>query len=126
MKHYSRGAWKTLNKLIGQTKTMSSPTEISADSIARCLVNNGKFKDHNRIFRHYVKVKLNKPWKTQYPVGEKDVDLRTNFNEEELKTAGQTMKPGKAPGPDNLHPEFVYASALKRINDFLAALTYIL
>ena len=34
------------------------------------------------------------------------MDLCTNFNKEELKTAIQTMKPAKAPRFDNLYPEF--------------------
>ena len=45
-------------------------------------------------------------WKALCPAGKEDVNLCAYFNEEELKTAMQTMKQEKVPGPDKLHPEF--------------------
>ena len=66
---------------------MTSPTKISANSIAQCFVNNAKFKDHNWTFTHYVNVRLNEAWKAAYPAGKEDVDFCENFIKQELKIA---------------------------------------
>ena len=53
---------------------MSSPTEISANSIARCLIINEKFEDCNRTFIYNSNVKLSEAWNALYLAGTEDVD----------------------------------------------------
>ena len=42
-----------------------------------------------------------------WKVDSKDVDMSTPFTTEELVEALTSMKAGKAPGPDDIHPEFL-------------------
>ena len=53
---------------------------------------------------HYsVNQKLKEAWNALSV----DQDLTSEFTIEELVAAMKTLKPGKSPGPDNIHPEFI-------------------
>lgn len=56
----------------------------------------------DKNFTMHVNRKLKETW--NFPSA--DQDLCNDFTTEELMSAIKTLKAGKAPGPDNLHPEF--------------------
>ena len=104
MKHSSRQAWSTLNKLTGRKHNRSSgPTcAVSPNAVASCLVSNGKFKHPDRSFTKAVNVELRNAWNA--PTA--DANLTSDFTLSEIASAVKALKSGKAPGPDKLHPEF--------------------
>ncbi|XP_013401836.1 uncharacterized protein LOC106167580 [Lingula anatina] len=73
-----------------------------ANHIAKCLIENGKFPAPNKKFISKVNRELKEAWNC--PTA--DQDLCHDFFTDELRTAIQALKLGKAPGPDSLHPEF--------------------
>ena len=102
MKRSSRRAWKTINKLTGRKNVSPNPNSISPNAVASCLLNNGKFKNPNRQFTREVNHQLKEAWNSP----SEDQNLCNDFTLEEIVTAIKTLKAGKAPGVDNLHPEF--------------------
>ena len=103
MKHSSRKAWSTINKLSGKKNSSPNPNTISPNAIASCLLKNGKFQHLNKEFTR----KVNRELKTEWNSPSVDQDLCGDFTADELYSAMRTLKAGKAPGPDNLHPEFI-------------------
>ena len=103
MKHSSRKTWSALNKLTGRKKSSTSPISLSANSIASCLLCNGKYTNPNKLFTYSVNQKLKEAWNAPSV----DQDLTSEFTIEELVAAKNTLKPGKSAGPDNIHPEFI-------------------
>ena len=85
-------------------KNSTSPNSVSANSIASCLLSNGKYTNPNKLFTYSVNQKLKEAWN----VPSVDQDLTSKFTIEELVAAMNTLKPGKNPGPDNIHPEFIH------------------
>ena len=81
---------------------MPNPNSISSNAVASCLLNNGKFKNLNRQFTREVNHQLKEAWNSPSA----DQNLCNDFTLEEIVTAIKTLKDGKAPGVDNLHPEF--------------------
>ena len=75
---------------------------MNPNAVALCLMKNGKFKQPNREFTRH----LNHQLKTEWNSLPADQDLCNNFATTEVMAAIKTLKAGKAPGPDNLHPEF--------------------
>ena len=102
MKHSSRKAWSTLNKLTGRTHISPNPNSISPNAVASCLLSNGKFKDPNKPFTREVNRQLKEAWNAPST----DQNMCNDFTSKEIDTAIKTLKAGKAPGVDNLHPEF--------------------
>ena len=102
MERSSRRAWKTINKLTGRKNVSPNPNSISPNAVASCLLNNGKFKNPNRQFTREVNHQLKEAWNSPSA----DQNLCNDFTLEEIVTAIKTLKAGKAPGVDNLHPEF--------------------
>ena len=66
------------------------------------LVQNGKFKEPDGEFTRSV----NRQLKMEFNSPSADQDLHNDFLTNEVMAAIKTVKAGKAPGPDNLHPEF--------------------
>lgn len=66
------------------------------------MLSNGKFKNPNKEFTRVINNDLKKAWSSPSV----DLNLCTDFTTEELTLAIKTLKPGKAPGVDYLHPEF--------------------
>ena len=100
--HSSRRAWQTINKLTGQA-TKPKPCPITADAIAAQLISNGRFPDADKPF-------------TRKTIGEvhdlrrapsADLNLSGDFTNDEMVSAIKHLKPNKAPGIDNIHPEFI-------------------
>ena len=87
MKHSSRKAWMTLNKLTARKKISATPNSVSANSIASCLLSNGKYTKPNKLFTYSVKQKLKKAWNAPSV----DQDLTSEFTIEELAAAMKTL-----------------------------------
>ena len=83
-------------------KISTTPNPVSANSIASRLLSKGKYTNPNKLFTYSVSQKLKEAWNAPSV----DQDLTSKFMIEELVTA-MTLKPGKSPGPDNIHPEFI-------------------
>ena len=91
MKHSSRKAWPTLNKLTGWKKISTMPNSVSANSIASCLLSNGKYTNPNKLFTYSINQKLKEAWNAPFV----DQDLTSEFTIEELVAAMKTLKSGK-------------------------------
>ena len=100
--HSSRKAWQTINQLSGRSTT-SPKCPVTANAIAAQLLKNGRFpgadKDFARLTSHEVSA-LSR-------ADSANANLSGRFSPTELRDAISKLKQGKAPGPDNIHPEFV-------------------
>ena len=76
---------------------------MSANVIASQLLQNGRFTNPDRDFSRQVGKEVAELWK----VVSKDVNMSIPFTTEELVKALTSIKAGKAPGPDDIHPEFL-------------------
>jgi len=116
MTHFSKEAWNTINTLTGTRK--GSPP--SVNDIANCLVDNGKFPNHDRAFTRLVNTDLKAAWNAPSA----DLDLCAPFTPAEMADALKSLKSGKAAGPDNLHTEFyqhLAASAADWLRKFFSS-----
>jgi len=102
MKSSSRRAWSTLNKLTGRKNVSPNPNSMNPNSVASCLLSNGKFKNPNKEFTRDINRQLKEAWCSPSV----DQNLCSEFSADEMFSAIKTLKAGKAPGVDNLHPEF--------------------
>jgi len=100
--HSSRKAWSFFNCLTGR---ISQPKliPITANKIASRLVDCGRYRNHNRQYsyevRKTIKETINSP-----PA---HVELCGKITPTECKDVITNLKPGKAPDPDNIYPEFL-------------------
>ena len=101
--HSSRKAWQTLNRLTGRSTLQTGKCPVTANSIAAQLVQNGRFPNHDREFTRQVSKEYTSLWRAQSV----DTDLARDFSYEELTIALKHLRHGKAPGPDNMHAEFL-------------------
>ena len=106
--HSSRKAWQTINKLTGRSTTHTR-CPLTANAIASQLLNNGRFPDADRDLA---------PWTSREVTSlsraaTADANLSSDFTVEELEAAIKKLKSGKAPGRDNIHPEFVIHQSAK-------------
>ena len=104
--HSSRKAWHTINKLTGRSTTHSR-CPVTANAIASQLLNNGRFPDADRDFARWTSREVTSLSKAATAVA----NLSSDFTVEELEAA--IKKSGKAPGRDNIHPEFVIHQSAK-------------
>ena len=100
--HSSRRAWQTINKLTGQA-TKPSRCPITADAIAAQLISNGRFPDADKSFTRKIKSEVYHLRRATSA----DLYLSGDFTNDEMMLAIKHLKPGKAPGIDNIHPEFI-------------------
>ena len=98
MKHSIRKPWSTINKLTGKKNISPNPNNISPNAVASCLLKNGKFQQPNKEFTTSINWELKTEWKSPSV----DRDLCGDFTADELHSVINLLKPGKAPGPDNL------------------------
>ena len=98
MKHSSRKAWSTINKLTSKKNTPPNPNSISPNAVSSCLLKNGKFQQPNKEFT----ISVNRELKGEWNSPSVDQDLCGDFTADELHSGISSLKPGKAPGPDNL------------------------
>ena len=107
--HSSRKAWQTINKLTGRSTTHSS-CPVTANAIASQLLNNGRFPDADRL-GDFARWTSRESSLSRGAIA--DANLSSDFTVEELEAAIKKLKSGKAPGRDNIHPEFVIHQSAK-------------
>ena len=100
---HRRKAWHTINKLTGR-RTAHSRCPVTANAIASQLLNNGRFPDARWTSREVTSLSR---------AATADANLSSDFTVEELEAAIKKLKSGKAPGRDNIHPEFVIHQSAK-------------
>lgn len=101
--HSSRKAWHTINRLTGRSAAKPEKCPVSANAIASQLLQNGHFRNPDRDFSRRVRKEVAQQWK----IDRNDVSITSSFTTEELTEALKSLKAGKAPGPDDIHPEFL-------------------
>ena len=89
--HSSRKGWRTINKLTGRSRPPLGERPITANAIASQLVNNRTYPAGN-------KKKIPTP---------PDHNISEEFSDNELTSALNLLKPGKAPGSDRICSEFI-------------------
>uniref|UniRef100_W5MTV4 Reverse transcriptase domain-containing protein n=1 Tax=Lepisosteus oculatus TaxID=7918 RepID=W5MTV4_LEPOC len=92
MKHFSRRAWQTINRLTGQSHKPQIQNQVKAKDVSKVLVDSGKPTHTAKQFARKGKQEIH------------DI-CHSSFTYSELIAAISTLKAGKAPGPDHLHPE---------------------
>ena len=117
MKHSSLKAWAAINKLAGRKNILPNPNSINPNPVASWPIKNGKLKQSNREFTRNVNRQLKMEWKSSST----DQDLCNDFSTNEVMAAIKTFKFGKAPVPDNLHPEF-FLNLFKKCFEWLRIL----
>ena len=102
MKHASWETWAAIKKLTGRKNILPNPHSVNLNAVVSCLMQNSILKQPNQEFTRNVKRQLRMAWK----LPSADQDLCNDFSINEVMTVIKTLKAGKAPGKDNLHPEF--------------------
>ena len=119
--HSSRKAWRTINKLTGRCRPPLGERSITANAIASQLVNNGTYPTGNKDMACHVSKEVSELWKILIPP---DHNISEDFSDNELTSALDLLKPGKAPGPDHICSEFILygGKALKSwLREFLSS-----
>ena len=102
--HSSRKAWRTINKLTGRSRPPLGERPIIVNVIASQVVNNGTYPAGNKDRAHHVSRKVSELWKISTP---QDHNISEEFSDNELTSALNLLKPGKAPRPDRICSEFI-------------------
>ena len=102
--HSSRKTWSILNNLTGRSRHSPRHCPVSADAIASQLVRNGKYETADCKSFRLVYQEVSNLWRATTP---DLVNISNNFSQREFTAALQHLKPGKAPGPDSICPEFI-------------------
>ena len=100
--HSSRKVWQTINQLSGRSIT-SPKCPVTANAIAAQLLKNGRFPDADKEFARSTSHEVS----SLSTAASVNANLSRDFTPDELRDAMAKFKQGKAPGPDNIHPEFV-------------------
>ena len=87
----------------GRSTLQNGKCHVTANSIATQLVQNGRFPNLDRELTRQVSKEYSNLWRAQCV----DTDLARDFSYEELTIALKHLRHGKAPGPDNIHAEFL-------------------
>ena len=106
--HSSRKAWQIINKLTGRSTTHSR-CPVTANAIASQLLNNGRFPNADRDFARWTSREVT----SLSRAATADTNLSSDFTVEELEAAIKMLNSGKAPGRDNIHPEFIIHQSAK-------------
>ena len=99
--HSSRKDWSVVRRLTGE-KNNKPQVPIKANKIAQHVVKNGRNATVtvNREFTREV----NKELKEELQGASEDFDLCSDFTVDVMQQALRSLKSGKAPGPDSIHP----------------------
>ena len=100
--HSSRKAWQTINQLSGRS-TVPPKCPVTANAIAAQLLTNGRFPGADKGFARLTSHEAS----ALSRAASVNANLSGEFTPTELRDAISKLKQGKAPGPDNIHPEFV-------------------
>ena len=100
--HSSRKAWQTINQLSGRS-TPPPKCPVTANAIAAQLLKNGRFPDADKEFARSTSHEVS----SLSRAASVNANLSGDFTPAELNDAMAKLKQGKAPGSDNIHPEFV-------------------
>ena len=119
--HSSRKAWRTINILTGRSRPPLGERTITANAIASQLVNNGTYPTGNKDMACRVSREVSELWQISTSPDHK---ISEEFFDNELTSALNLLKPGKAPGPDHICSEFILygGKALKSwLREFLSS-----
>ena len=94
-----RKARHTVNHLTGRIACKP----VRKGTIASQLLQNGRCTNPDRDFSRQVGKEVAELWK----VNSKGVNMPAPCTTEKLVEAVKSMKAGSAPGPDDIHPEFL-------------------
>ena len=102
--HSSRKGWNLIRKLSsGQQLPSSTRPSIKPNAVASHLVKVGKAP-----IEHQVKLEITQEWRAyRRRTLDEGTAMVTPISPEEVDAALKNMKCGKAPGYDNVHPEFL-------------------
>ena len=102
--HSSRKGWNLIRKLSsGQQLPSSTRPSIKPNAVASHLVKVGKAP-----IEHQVKLEITQEWRAyRRRTLDEGTAMVTPISPEEVDGALKNMKCGKAPGYDNVHPEFL-------------------
>ncbi|KAI4833215.1 hypothetical protein KUCAC02_016129, partial [Chaenocephalus aceratus] len=100
--HSSRKAWQTINQLTDRNTTPPR-CPVTADAIASQLLKNGRFPDADKDLARLTSCEVS----SILGADSVDSNLSGDFTADEISEAISKLKPGKSPGRDNIHPEFV-------------------
>ena len=109
--HSSRLAWKTFNKLTGRNSN-PKPCPVKADAIASVLVKNGKWESSSSDKKR-ERVSINSNINNALNSIPPNSDMSSSITTNELMDAIFCLKNGKAPGLDQIHPEFLKNMGLR-------------
>ena len=102
--HSGCRSWTIINNFSGHSRHPSRPCFISANAIASQLIRNGKCGTRDCETTRLVREETSKLWKIPTSNGS---SLTREFSAAEFADALQKLKPGKAPGPDQICPELI-------------------
>jgi len=114
-------AWSLLNRLAEKAKQFR-PAPVTANAIASQLVENGRCKKPDRQYSISVRKAVHQLKANTHS----DVNLCEEVSNTEMAQAIYNMTCGKAPGPNNIHPEFIKnlgPSGLKWLAAFFSTCT---
>ena len=101
----SRLAWSTPNRLTGRSRYTSCKCPISENSIASQVVRNGIFPVRDSEFAQLVASEVSDLWRV---LALDSQEFSSDFTVEELMSALQYLKPGKAAGLNSICPELIF------------------
>ncbi|KAL4083147.1 hypothetical protein QTP88_028477 [Uroleucon formosanum] len=101
-RHSSREAWSLLKKLGGKQHTRRAETSISPNQVANHIVNVSRMPSNKR---HTIQIR--KRFRDLKKECTQTHELSAPYSVAEITTALKDLKPGKAAGPDGMHPEFL-------------------
>ena len=118
--HLSCKMWR-IHELTGRSRPPLGKHPFTANAIASQLVNNGTYPAGNKDMACCMSTEESELWKIPAPP---DYNIFEEFSDNELTSALNLFKPGKALGPDHICWEFIFhgGKALKSwLHEFLSS-----
>ena len=100
--HSSRQAWQTINMLMGRS-IIPTQCPITTNFIASQLLSNGWLLNRDK---HFARANLARVYELRSAQG-CDSNLSCDFTVCKTELAMKWLRVGKAPGFDNIHPEYI-------------------